>query len=715
MTEEISSPILEGCTWVSNMPAAEWDARLAEAAGHPLQSALWGDARREVDGIEDHRWALQNTAGETLWMARFEVRRIAGLGRVAWIPKGPTGESSENAGGIYPEFLMRLRRAGFILCIDDVYREGGQSSALGEPLGFRPQTIVIDLKRDEQTLLSALDSRCRYSVRAASRAGVTIEHSNNPVEAAEFFDLCRQVSLKKDFELPGSAKLVSQLCEKSRSSAVKAELFLARYQGALAAGAIMICSGVSLHYFWGATDRKFAKLRAGEALQWAVIQWAKKNGLEIYDLEGIDPVANPGTYKFKRKMGGAEITLPGKRAYALAWRGMLTLKLGKWLGRVPGTLAEHACRVQGISTAHARRLGLLASEVSAFGGIQTYMKRIMEVMSGLEKAGEAKCFCISLNDPMPVDASVETGEGNIRFIGAARSKLRFVWQSYANAQPSMTLLVGHVRLAPVAWLLRGIGRISSFVVILHGVEAWNRRPWLERTSLASADAIIATTKFTAMTCAQANGVDQSKFLVIPLCTTDRPVALSPSFKLKGEFRILAVGRQDRSEHYKGYETLVEAVEKLARDHRGVQLHLVGGGDDHARLKTIVDQRGLGPSVTMWGNLADAELAAAYASCDIFALPSKKEGFGIVFLEAMRHGKPCIGGNHGGTPEVIIDGITGFLVDFGDVAGLYRNLKILYNDTARRHEMGAAGRKLFEDNFTFDSFRTRYVRAIMISA
>jgi asparagine synthase (glutamine-hydrolysing) len=381
----------------------------------------------------------------------------------------------------------------------------------------------------------------------------------------------------------------------------------------------------------------------------------------------------------------------------------------------PHAIASESVRgVQRISAARPRRVGLLASEVCSFGGIQAYMKRIMEVMSGLEKSGEAECFCISLNDTMPVDQSFDTGDGNIKFIGSARSKLRYVWQCYANAQPTMTLLVGHLSLAPVAWLLRGIGRISSYVVIIYGIEAWSRRPWLERVCLVSADAIIAITKFTATTCAQANGADQSKFLIIPPCIVDRPVAPSTSLELKGKFRILAVGRQDKSERYKGYETLIDAVERLARNNKGVQLHLVGNGDDHARLQTVVEQRGLGPSITMWGSLADAELEAAYASCDIFALPSKKEGFGIVFLEAMRHSKPCIGGDHGGTPEVVNDGTTGFLVDYGDVTGLYKALQVLYDDTALRHKMGVAGRKRFEDNFTFDVFRARYVSAMVTS-
>jgi phenylalanine-4-hydroxylase len=60
---------------------------------------------------------------------------------------------------------------------------------------------------------------------------------------------------------------------------------------------------------------------------------------------------------------------------------------------------------------------------------------------------------------------------------------------------------------------------------------------------------------------------------------------------------------------------------------------------------------------------------AYDACELFALPSGGEGFGLVFLEAMSHGKPVIGGAHGGTPETIEEGISGYLVQHGDVAQL----------------------------------------------
>ena len=364
------------------------------------------------------------------------------------------------------------------------------------------------------------------------------------------------------------------------------------------------------------------------------------------------------------------------------------------------------------STAQRRSVILFASEVLSFGGIQTYMRRIMEVMSGLQGAGIAECYCISLNDPTPSGGHLENAYGRLPFVGAGRSKIRYLIHAYSMCRSPMTLVVGHVSLSPVAWWLRTIGRVSSYVVILHGIEAWSSRPWLERSALAAADRIVTTTKFTAAICSQANGIGLWKFLVLPLCVEDKGVAPAENFRLDGEFRILSVGRQDRSERYKGYETLIEAAGRLGLEHAGVRLHLVGDGNDHDEIARLVRKHGLDHVVKLWSFLDEAQLEAAYATCDVFALPSMKEGFGIVFLEAMRHGKPCIGGNHGGTPEVIVRDKTGVLVEYGDTEGLYSALLRLLLDPERRVRMGEAGRERLNQRFTFNMFRSNHARLML---
>src|SRR5436309_3307672 len=85
----------------------------------------------------------------------------------------------------------------------------------------------------------------------------------------------------------------------------------------------------------------------------------------------------------------------------------------------------------------------------------------------------------------------------------------------------------------------------------------------------------------------------------------------------------------------------------------------------------------------------SRLAKRYRQCSVFVLPSGQEGFGIVFLEAMRFAKPCVGGSPGGTPEIVEDGTTGFIVPFGNEHSLEAALERLLSDADLRRRMGEA--------------------------
>src|SRR5205814_6993869 len=92
------------------------------------------------------------------------------------------------------------------------------------------------------------------------------------------------------------------------------------------------------------------------------------------------------------------------------------------------------------------------------------------------------------------------------------------------------------------------------------------------------------------------------------------------------------------------------------------------GDDVPRLQELCSRLGVADAVTFTGFIDDQRLAEELSRCRMFALPSRKEGFGLVFLEAMARGRPCLGARAGGVPEVITES-TGMLVEYGDVAQL----------------------------------------------
>jgi phosphatidylinositol alpha-1,6-mannosyltransferase len=99
--------------------------------------------------------------------------------------------------------------------------------------------------------------------------------------------------------------------------------------------------------------------------------------------------------------------------------------------------------------------------------------------------------------------------------------------------------------------------------------------------------------------------------------------------------------------------------------------IVGDGDDRPRLEALARERGLAGRVHFAGQVSDSELPDYYRLADVFVMPSTKEGFGIVFLEAAASGLPVIGGDRDGSADALADGAIGAMVDPDDDAALDR--------------------------------------------
>jgi phosphatidyl-myo-inositol dimannoside synthase len=180
-----------------------------------------------------------------------------------------------------------------------------------------------------------------------------------------------------------------------------------------------------------------------------------------------------------------------------------------------------------------------------------------------------------------------------------------------------------------------------------------------------------------------------------------PPALPPNFP-SGRV-ILTVGRWASNERYKGMDTLITALPRLLLERPDLHLVCVGEGDDQAWLEGFAEKGGVERHVHFFSGLTYPQIAACYAACEIFALPSSGEGFGMVYLEAMAYGKPVVGGAHGGAPEVIEDGVTGYLVQHGETAQLISCLDTLLRDPALGRAMGARGSERVQREFRFSVF------------
>jgi phosphatidylinositol alpha-1,6-mannosyltransferase len=361
----------------------------------------------------------------------------------------------------------------------------------------------------------------------------------------------------------------------------------------------------------------------------------------------------------------------------------------------------------------------LFTELLSAGGVQRAGRHVAAVAAKF--AAERGCAYrfLSLNDP-PGPHTVRVGPAEFLFFGYARNKPQFGLAALAAAgrQPQLVIAL-HPHLAPIVAMMRlRSGKFRS-IVFAHGLEVWQPLGWLRRSALRSADLVIAPSRNTSQHLVSEQQIHTGKIRRLAWgldpefeARLRAPVPPSRPADFPERARvILTVGRWDPAERYKGADTLISAMPRLLRTVPDAVLVLVGEGEDRPMLEQLARESGVADHVRFLFGLTQEELFACYAHCDLFAMPSRGEGFGLVFLEAMACAKSVIGGAHGGTPDVVEDGVTGLLVPHGDAALLSSALESLFADPSRACEMGTRGRERVQAAFTFERFQTELSRAL----
>jgi glycosyltransferase involved in cell wall biosynthesis len=282
----------------------------------------------------------------------------------------------------------------------------------------------------------------------------------------------------------------------------------------------------------------------------------------------------------------------------------------------------------------------------------------------------------------------------------------------ARERPEL-LLIGLLGMTPVGLLCLPFVR-GGFGFVAHGYECWDelqlRPPKRSRRFTARrARFVLSVSQFTGDALARSVGIPRAAIRLLPN-------TLDPGFEglpveddaptASGPPELLTVSRLWVEDPLKGVDHALRAFARLLPEHPGLVFRIVGKGSDKPRLVELARRLDLGRRVVFEEDLSDGDLAERYRRCSIFVLPSGQEGFGIVFLEAMRFARPCVGGRAGGTPEVIEDGATGLLVPYGDEPALASALARLLHDPALARAMGRAGRRRLEQHFVFSRFEER---------
>jgi glycosyltransferase involved in cell wall biosynthesis len=253
-----------------------------------------------------------------------------------------------------------------------------------------------------------------------------------------------------------------------------------------------------------------------------------------------------------------------------------------------------------------------------------------------------------------------------------------------------------------AWLLK---RPTPYVITYHS-DVVRQQRWLQlygpllRRVLQRATRIMPTSPRYIETSPWLAPVE-NRCTVVPLGVD--PVRFSPPpVAFAGSPTLLFVGRL---RYYKGLDTLLRALARLP----GVRLTVVGSGPMEAEWRYLAESLGVSNRVVFLGEISDERLPSIYHQTHLFVLPAnaRAEAFGMVLLEAMASGLPCITTEVGtGTSWVVQDGVTGRVVPPRDPEALAGAIQSLLADSAQLHEMGRAARARVEAEFSLKRMSDR---------
>lgn len=357
-------------------------------------------------------------------------------------------------------------------------------------------------------------------------------------------------------------------------------------------------------------------------------------------------------------------------------------------------------------------ISLFATGIAnSVGGIASANRNVAAALEHL--AGET-------NRPMYAYVFHEDGDRGPAYRAFRGRKGRFALTTWRRTAASSLAVFDHVRLAlPILALPR---RLRPRVVICaHGSESWKRIKPSSIRAFQTADLTLTNSTYTlAKMRSRFSGFSgaacplglspQFALTAAPPCRSDERLTLEAANGERaalGARVMLLVGRMDAEEREKGHRELIAVMPQVVAEAPDAQLVFVGGGSDEAALRALAAQSPVAGRICFTGRVGDDLLARLYAKAYAFTMPSRQEGFGLVYLEAMNYALPCIACRDDGGADVVVDGETGLLVDQPvDPAELAHSVISLLADESRAKRMGEAGWRRLRAEFSAEAHQAR---------
>lgn len=297
-------------------------------------------------------------------------------------------------------------------------------------------------------------------------------------------------------------------------------------------------------------------------------------------------------------------------------------------------------------------------------------------------------------------------EFGISIHGAANNKLSFL------VQMQLMSLGSNFVFFDSAGIARSRIRIplfkSPYAVWIHGIEVWENLKPQAYHALKEATCIISNSHYTLDRFQKLHG----KFYQARVCGLATEEDERPLFKLnKQSQNILILARIDKSENYKGHVELINSMDIICKDIPTAKLIIAGSGNGVASLKELAARSQFSNNIEFRGFVPQQSIPDLMNEADIFAMPSRGEGFGLVYAEAMRNGLPVIASIHDAGQEVNFDGKTGLNVNLDDKYDLPKKIIYLLNNREIHNEMKKSAQEYWSEHYTFMSFHRRFTKIV----
>ena len=288
-----------------------------------------------------------------------------------------------------------------------------------------------------------------------------------------------------------------------------------------------------------------------------------------------------------------------------------------------------------------------------------------------------------------------------------RARLKALWTALNTKTNHDVVLVWQIDLLKLLPFLRHDGK--RVVLFLHGIEAWKSHDWLTRHASRKVDLFLSNSNYTWNRFISHNpSLRDAPHLTVGLGIE---VAVNRSRVPDSQPSALMIARLARAEDYKGHREVINVWPRVVEQHPGAKLLIAGGGDLLNDLKQTITATGMNAHVELLGEISEGRKLELLTNARCLLMPSRNEGFGLVYLEAMRLGRPCLVSNIDAGREVVNPPEAGLAVNPDDANDLWDGICRLMSDGDDWNELSIRARRRYESGYTAQHFQERLLSAL----